>query len=123
MAVQPRILFNLILVGIFMEYEIPDYLIDRKSAKGLNRKSLDAIEGAGGNYERTKISVLLPDGTEKSAITYVVRKRSLLLQTSKVYAKHIVDGLHEHDFPEEYRHYVVSKIEENNPRLVGAFNA
>lgn len=104
-------------------YEIPDYLIDRESARAVNRRSLDAIEGAGRNYERTEISVVLPDGTEKTAITYVVRKRSTSLHTSKDYAQHIVDGLHEHKLPEEYRHYVVSKIEENNPSLVGVFNA
>jgi len=36
-------------------YEVPDYLIDRKTAATKNRKSLDAIEGEGTNYKREPI--------------------------------------------------------------------
>src|SRR5580700_6751212 len=33
-------------------YDVPDFLIERKTAAAQNRKSLDAIEGEGTNYER-----------------------------------------------------------------------
>lgn len=102
-------------------YEVPDYLIGRDSAKPDNRKSLDAIEGAGGNYERMEIAVILPDETEEFVTTYVVRERDFSLQTSREYAQHIINGLYEHNFPDDYRHYVVRKIEDNNPSLAGIF--
>jgi gamma-glutamylcyclotransferase (GGCT)/AIG2-like uncharacterized protein YtfP len=38
-------------------YEVPEYLIDRNTAKEKGRKSLDAVEGEGMNYRRETISV------------------------------------------------------------------
>jgi hypothetical protein len=35
-------------------YDIPDYLIPRKTADAKRRKSLDEIEGEGKNYKRVK---------------------------------------------------------------------
>jgi len=41
-------------------YEIPEYLISRATAEARGRKSLDAIEGEGKNYERREIDVRTP---------------------------------------------------------------
>ena len=38
-------------------YEVPEYLIYRELAFARSRKSLDEIEGEGGNYERKEIMV------------------------------------------------------------------
>ena len=38
-------------------YNVPDFLIGRKTAAAQNRKSLDAIEGEGANYKRETIAV------------------------------------------------------------------
>jgi len=98
-------------------YDIPDFLLSRDSAKDHNRKSLDAIEGEGTNYVRKTIELVKTDGSKLSAITYVVKDRKTDLKTSLSYVQHILDGLKEHDIPEEYRRYVVSRIIENNRKL------
>ncbi len=98
-------------------YDIPDYLLSRDTAKVHNRKSLDAIEGEGKNYIRTKIELFKRDGSELSAITYIVKNKKTGLKTSAAYVKHILDGLKEHGIPEEYFQYVCTKIIENNPEL------
>src|SRR6266545_4263178 len=38
-------------------YEIPDYLIRRETASARQRKSLDAIEGQGSNYQLVEIKL------------------------------------------------------------------
>lgn len=43
-------------------YEIPDYLMNRESAKASGRKSFDEIEGEGANYRRETIKVRRPSG-------------------------------------------------------------
>ena len=104
-------------------YDIPDCLLSRASAKLCDRKSLDAIEGEGGNYRRCEIDLLDSNGQPVSAITYIVRKRREDLATSRAYSQHILDGLLEHGLPEEYRRYIIGRIEQNNPKLQGAFGA
>ena len=37
-------------------YEVPEFLIERRTAAAQNRKSLDAIEGEGRNYKRETIA-------------------------------------------------------------------
>ncbi len=39
-------------------YEVPDFLIERKTARAQKRKSLDEIEGEGINYKRETIRAL-----------------------------------------------------------------
>lgn len=97
-------------------YDIPDFLLSRDTA-GKHRKSLDAIEGAGTNYVRTTIDLVKTDGSKLCAITYVVKDRKAGLKTSLAYVKHILVGLTEHCIPDEYCHYVRSRIIENNAEL------
>lgn len=98
-------------------YEIPDFLLSRESAKKQNRKSLDCIEGEGTNYIRTTIQLMKADGTELTAITYVAKAPMTGLKTSRGYVQYILDGLKEHEIPNEYRQYVASRIIKNNPEL------
>jgi hypothetical protein len=100
-------------------YEIPDYLIERSSARERGRKSLDAIEGEGSNYKRVTIRVKRPNGIsfEEDIITYIGLKRKSGICTSLEYASHIIKGLYEHSIPNEYCDYVKAKIFENNPSL------
>lgn len=101
-------------------YEVPDFLLSRDTAKERGRKSLDAIEGEGTNYVRTMIDVVTNDGITVRAMTYVVKNRQANLKTSAAYVSHILAGLREHDMPNEYCHYVRSKIIENNEDLKNA---
>ena len=96
-------------------YEIPDHLIRRETSG--ERRSLDAIEGR--KYERRTIAVRHRDGTliEGEVITYVVRERESGIQTSSEYCGHIIEGLREHDVPEEYIEYVKTRMIANNPTL------
>lgn len=103
-------------------YEIPDFLMNRETSKEKGRRSLDAIEGEGANYQRISIEVLA-NGIKRLVTTYVVLERKEGLATSKEYTQHIFDGMSENDFPDEYREYVISKIESNNPKLRGVFSA
>lgn len=98
-------------------YDIPDFLLSRGTAKEHGRKSLDQIEGEGTNYVRKTIDLIKTDGSELSAMTYVVKNRKTDLRTSLTYARHILNGLKEHDIPEEYCKYVVLRIIENCPDL------
>ncbi len=95
-------------------YEIPDNLIYRHSSG--TKKSLDAIEGEGGNYERVQIQVI-SNGNTIPVLTYVVRKREVGLATSAKYASIIINGLKSHDIPEEYLEYVYNRILFNNRAL------
>jgi len=54
-------------------YEVPDSLLERKTAAAQNRKSLDAIEGEGGNYRREAIAVRRDNGLIVTALTYRVQ--------------------------------------------------
>ncbi len=100
-------------------YEIPEELIYRHLSG--KRKSLDAIEGEGGNYQRTDIQVIT--NTNESglinAITYVVRKKHQKLKTSLTYASEIINGLKSHNVPKSYLEYVNTRILLNNPELEG----
>jgi len=100
-------------------YEIPDELIYRDLSG--SKKSLDAIEGEGGNYKRTEIQVISNDDDNStiSILTYVVRKRKKNLLTSAAYASEIIKGLKSHDIPIEYLGYVYKRILSNNSALCG----
>lgn len=98
-------------------YDIPNFLLCRDTAKEHNRKSLDAIEGEGTNYDRTTIELVKTDGSRFSAITYVAKDRKSDLKTTLTYVLHILVGLKEHDIPNEYCQYVQSRIIENNGEL------
>jgi len=97
-------------------YQIPNHLISRKTAG--KRKSLDAIEREGVNYLRTEISLLTPEGNQLSAITYIGKNRKADIKTSLAYVKHIMNGIREHELPQEYRQYVLSQISKNNGELI-----
>ena len=86
-------------------YRIPAHRIERR--------------GAGRNYVRVPIDVRLADGALVSGevITYVVRQRRDGLVTSLAYARHIIEGLREHDAPAEYLDYVKQRIICNNATL------
>lgn len=98
-------------------YEISEELIYRHLSG--ERKSLDAIEGEGSNYERTEIEVI--SNTESnnsiSALTYVVRERKKELKTSAAYATEVLNGLNSHDIPNSYLEYVYKRILLNNNEL------
>jgi hypothetical protein len=101
-------------------YNIPDFLIERSAAKACDRKSLDAIEGEGSNYERVPIKLNHPNGSPvvEQVITYVGKTRKPGIQTTWDYVRYILLGLKEHDMPLEYRTYVTSQILANNPALL-----
>jgi hypothetical protein len=98
-------------------YEIPDNLIYRDLSG--SRKSLDAVEGEGGNYQRVEIDVISQNDANKiiTVLTYVVRERSAGLITSAEYASEILAGLVSHDIPKEYVAYVRKRILLNNESL------
>lgn len=98
-------------------YAIPDFLIKRDTAG--KRKSLDSIEGEGGNYRRIYIDVTGQNEEilNENVITYVARHSKESLKTSLNYVKHIISGLCEHKAPQEYLTYVIYRIINNNPVL------
>jgi gamma-glutamylcyclotransferase (GGCT)/AIG2-like uncharacterized protein YtfP len=98
-------------------YEIPDQLIRRDTAKP--RKSLDAIEGEGTNYQRVQIKLNQPDGRpiNEQVITYIGNDHKTGIQTTWDYVQHILMGLEEHQMPDEYKNYVKARIIANNPEL------
>jgi hypothetical protein len=100
-------------------YEVPDFLIRRDTAG--DRRSLDAIEGEGTNYERVPIRLRRPDATriEQEVITYIVINRRFGLQTSLEYVRHIIVGLRAHNVPGEYVEYVKERVTTSNPTLTG----
>ena len=101
-------------------YEIPDFLMDRAGAKQMARKSMDAIEGEGTNYERRKIRVRRPSGEVVEATTYTVIKPERNLKTSLDYVRCITEGLRERGAPEDYIERVKSIAAETNPGLADA---
>jgi molybdopterin/thiamine biosynthesis adenylyltransferase len=98
-------------------YEIPAFLIDRKTAKARGRQSLDAIEGK--LYARREIAVEKPDGTPIDApvITYTVIEPKDTQPTSLEYVTHILSGLREHNAPADYIAYVKRRIIASNTAL------
>lgn len=98
-------------------YEIPDQLISRGTSG--RRKSLDAIEGEGNNYQRIKIALCYPDGSpvKEDVITYVVRSRLSDCRTSLDYCRNIIMGLRENNVPLEYIEYVKMRMIVNNEIL------
>jgi hypothetical protein len=101
-------------------YEVPDYLIRRETAKPFGRKSLDAIEGEGTNYQRGTIQVRRPNGQGETALTYTVIKPQSGLTTSTDYVRCIVAGLRQHNIHNLDAAYIptVKKIAAaNNPAI------
>lgn len=82
---------------------------------------MDAIEGEGANYVRQVIQLKKNDGSKVEALTYVVKDRKSDIKTSRKYVQHILEGMKEHNIPEEYRRYVVSQVIANNPDLAQEF--
>lgn len=104
-------------------YEVPDFLIERRTAKERGRKSLDQIEGEGTNYKRSLIDVKCSDGKVRTAITYTVIKPLRTVQTNLEYVRHIVHGLREHGVFEEYINSVKAIACANNPAIAAAVSA
>lgn len=98
-------------------YDVPEYLLSPDTAKEKNRRSLDAIEGEGTNYQRERITLWGANERKLTAMTYVVKNRQPNLRTSLSYVQHILNGLEEHNIPEGYRQYVRAQIVLNNPDL------
>lgn len=98
-------------------YEIPECLIDRDTAKARGRRSLDAIEGQGGNYDRRDIQVQTPAGEILTALTYTVINPREGLTTSIDYVRLIVAGLRERGAPAAYIDKVKAIAAANNPVL------
>jgi gamma-glutamylcyclotransferase (GGCT)/AIG2-like uncharacterized protein YtfP len=98
-------------------YEVPDYLIERKTAAAKNRKSLDAIEGEGTNYKRETIAVRRNDGSIVSALTYRARNPQQDLKTNLEYVGYIVEGLRDHGVQEAYVESVKQLAQANNPAI------
>lgn len=96
-------------------YEVPDFLIERKTAAAQNRKSLDAIEGEGTNYKRETITVGRDNGTTVTALTYRVQYPRPNLKTNLEYVTYMVKGLREHGVSEEYITQVKGLAASNNP--------
>jgi hypothetical protein len=104
-------------------YEVPEFLIERKTAKEQGRISLDQIEGEGTNYKRISIDVICHDGNAHTAITYTVIRPLPYVQTNIDYVRHIVLGLREHYIPEEYITTVKAIARANNPTIAAAVEA
>jgi cation transport regulator ChaC len=102
-------------------YEVPDHLIRRETARP--RKSLDAIEGEGRNYERGCISVRRSDGQIVEALTYRTKAPQSGLRTSTDYVRHIVLGLREQGASEDYIREVKEIAKANNPEIGAGVDA
>lgn len=98
-------------------YEVPDYLIERKTSAANNRKSLDAIEGEGTNYKRETIAVRQAGGSIVSALTYRVRNPQPDLKTNLEYVRYIVEGLRDHGVQEDYVEIMKQLAQANNPAI------
>jgi cation transport regulator ChaC len=98
-------------------YEVPDYLLSRKTAKAKGRKSFDEIEGEGKNYKRETIEVRRSDGEISSALTYTVRSPNPQLKTNVDYVRHIVRGLRQRGVSDEYISKVKAIAATNNPEI------
>lgn len=102
-------------------YEIPEYLIDRDSAKAYDRRPLDAIEGK--KYRRENIRVRRADGQLVTAVTYLVIDREPGLKTSLEYVGHVVAGLKERGVPDTYIALVKQSAADNNPAIAASLHA
>jgi gamma-glutamylcyclotransferase (GGCT)/AIG2-like uncharacterized protein YtfP len=98
-------------------YDVPDFLIHRKTTAEHHRKSLDAIEGEGANYKRETIVVRRENGSIVTAITYRVQTPKPSLMTSLEYVGYIVKGLREHGVREGYIDHVKKLAQANNPAI------
>jgi gamma-glutamylcyclotransferase (GGCT)/AIG2-like uncharacterized protein YtfP len=98
-------------------YEIPEYLLARGTAETRGRKSLDAIEGEGINYERREIGVRKRDGQVVTALTYTVRNPLPDLKTDIDYVRYIIAGFRERGIPEAYIDKVKAIAATNNSSL------
>jgi gamma-glutamylcyclotransferase len=98
-------------------YEVPDFLIGRKTARAHSRKSFDAIEGEGSNYKRETIKVRRQNREIVPVLTYTVKCPKSGLKTSTDYVRHIVVGLREHKVPDEYVAKVKTIAAANNPEI------
>jgi gamma-glutamylcyclotransferase (GGCT)/AIG2-like uncharacterized protein YtfP len=98
-------------------YEVPELLIDRKTADLNGRKSLDAIEGEGKNYTRCSVVVRSATGDIHTAITYRVSNPQPNLRTSLEYVGYIVRGLRERGVSEQYVANVKTIASANNPDI------
>jgi Gamma-glutamyl cyclotransferase, AIG2-like len=98
-------------------FEVPDWLIDRKTAKERRRKSFDEIEGEGTNYKREMIKVRCPDGKIVLALTYTVKSPKAGLKTNIDYVRHIIYGLREHGVSDAYVGKVKTIAAANNPAI------
>jgi hypothetical protein len=97
-------------------YDVPDYLIDTKTANAGGRsKSFDAIEGK--NYRRETITVRRSNGEVVLALTYTVISPEAELKTSIDYVRYIVRGLREHRIPDAYISKVKDIASANNPDI------
>jgi len=101
-------------------YEVPDYLIDRKTAMACGRKSFDEVEGEGTNYKRETIKVCRPSGEIVSALTYTVKSPKAGLRTNTGYVRLIVYGLRQHKISDEYIAKVKRIAAANNPGIAAA---
>lgn len=98
-------------------YDVPDFLIERKTAAAQNRKSLDAIEGEGRNYKRETIAVRRDSGPTVTALTYRVQNPKSDLKTTLEYVGYIVTGLRERGVREDYIEHVKKLAQANNPAI------
>jgi cation transport regulator ChaC len=98
-------------------YDVPDYLIGRKTAEARGRKSFDQIEGEGTNYKRAVIKVRRQNGNVVEVLTYTVKKPKSGLMTNIDYVRHIVCGLREHGISDEYIAKVKTIAGRNNPDI------
>jgi hypothetical protein len=98
-------------------YEVPDWLINRETAKARSRKSFDEIEGEGTNYKREMIKVRCPDDKILSALTYTVKCPKTGLKTNADYVRHIVYGLREHGVSDGYIATLKTIAVSNNPDI------
>jgi gamma-glutamylcyclotransferase (GGCT)/AIG2-like uncharacterized protein YtfP len=98
-------------------YEIPEYLISRVTAEAHGRRSLDAIEGEGRNYERREIDVRTPDGEIVTVLTYTVRNPRAGLKTNIDYVPYIIAGLRERGIPPGYIDRVKAIAIANNEEI------
>jgi hypothetical protein len=84
------------------------------------RRTLDAIEGEGGNYSRDTINLRDKNGqaVHGSVFTYIGRDRKAGIRTSSEYVSFILQGHAEHRaIPIEYVEYVRARALANNPGL------
>lgn len=100
-----------------MLYEVPDFLVERKTAAEHNRKSLDEIEGEGTNYAWHSIAVRSETGQILTAVTYRVINPRPDLKTSLEYVRLVVSGLRERGVVEEYVAKVKAIASANNPTI------